>query len=81
MKKLQNELTEIKKGKPYITKDDLNQMHCLKAVIKETLRLYPLILLLVPHILTKDVNANGYDIVARTIVITNAWAIGRNVKL
>ncbi|KAM7478262.1 hypothetical protein LguiA_026475 [Lonicera macranthoides] len=36
MKKLQNEIREIAKGKSKITKDDLDKMQYLKLVIKET---------------------------------------------
>ena len=81
MKKLQNEVMEIGNGKPYIRENDLDKMHYLKAVIKEVLHLYPPVPLLVPRESTQDVNINGYDIAAGTLVITNAWAIGRDPKV
>lgn len=76
--KLQNEVMGIAKGKPDITESDLDKMHYLKAVIKETLRLHPPIPLLAPRESTEDVKIMGYDIAARTMVYINAWAIGRD---
>ncbi|XP_057951896.1 cytochrome P450 736A117-like [Malania oleifera] len=78
MNQVQNEARRIASGKSYITDDGLDKMHYLKAVIKETLRLHPPAPLLVPRESTQDVKVNGYDISAGTMVITNAWAIGRD---
>lgn len=41
MKKLQNEIIEIVGNKTEITDNDLVEMHYLRAVIKESLRLHP----------------------------------------
>ncbi|KAF8028991.1 hypothetical protein BT93_E1613 [Corymbia citriodora subsp. variegata] len=74
-------LTEVRKiasGKPNITDEDLEKMHYLQAVLKETLRLHPPIPLLVPRLSTRDVKIRGYDIAVGTMVITNAWTIGRD---
>lgn len=81
LKKVQNEVSGIADGKPDISEDDLDKMHYLKAIIKETLRLYPPIPLLVPRESTQDVKINGFDIAAGTMVMTNAWAIGRDPSL
>ncbi|KAL8147382.1 cytochrome P450 71A8-like isoform X1 [Apium graveolens] len=75
---VQKEVREILGGKPDIDNRDLEKMQYLKAVIKETLRLHPPIPLLVPSSARKDVQVHGYDIAAGTMVITNAWAIGRD---
>ncbi|GMJ00078.1 cytochrome P450, family 71, subfamily A, polypeptide 25 [Hibiscus trionum] len=78
IKELQNEARKVAGGKSSISEDDLHNMHYLKAVIKETLRLHPPIPTLLPRVSTKDVKINGYDIAEGTLVIINAWAIGRD---
>ncbi|KAL8118415.1 cytochrome P450 736A117-like isoform X2 [Apium graveolens] len=79
MKKLQNELRLNSRNKSdIIAQDDCEKMPYLKAVFKETLRIHPPIPLLVPREARNDVSVMGYDIVAKTMVIVNAWAIGRD---
>ncbi|KAJ0617692.1 putative cytochrome P450 [Helianthus annuus] len=81
MKKLQQEVTEVAQGRTMIYETDLEKMEYLKATIKETLRLYPPIPLLIPRESMQDVNVMGYDIPAGTQTIVNAWAIGRDPSL
>ncbi|GFP88415.1 cytochrome p450 71a8 [Phtheirospermum japonicum] len=77
LKELQNEVREILNDKPDITDNDLGKMRYLKAVIRETLRLHPPIPFLA-RVAREDVKVMGYDVAAGTMVITNAWAIGRD---
>ncbi|XAR50257.1 (+)-menthofuran synthase [Bertholletia excelsa] len=79
--KLQTEVRDVLKDRPEIMEDDLNKMHYLKAVIKEIFRLHPPIPLLVPRTAREDVRVMGYDLAAGTMVIINAWAIGRDPSL
>lgn len=81
LQKLQAEVREVTQGKPEITRDDMEKMWYLKAVIKETLRLHTPIPLLVPRESIRDIKVMGYDIPARTQVIVNAWAISRDPML
>ncbi|CAL5327334.1 unnamed protein product [Camellia sinensis] len=78
MKKLQTEIRAIARGKPTVTEDDLDKMDYLKAVIKETLRLHPPVPMPIPREASQEVDVMGYHIAAKTIVIINAWAIGRD---
>lgn len=78
MQNLQSEVREIAEDKCSIIEYELERMHYLKAVIKETLRLHPPAPLLVPRVANKDVKIKGYDVVAGTVVMINAWAIGRD---
>ncbi|GLT84009.1 hypothetical protein SLE2022_022660 [Rubroshorea leprosula] len=78
MKQLQKVVREIAGEKSHIKEKDLEKMNYLKAVIKETLRLHPLVPLLGARESTQDVEVMGYNIAAGTWVIVNAWAIGRD---
>ena len=59
-----------------IAKDDLDKMHYLNAVIKETLRFHPPLPLLVCQESIQDAKIQGYDIATGTQVFINVWAIG-----
>ncbi|PIM99256.1 Cytochrome P450 CYP2 subfamily [Handroanthus impetiginosus] len=81
LKVLQDEVREVAREKEEITEDDVDKMHYLKAVIKESLRLHSPLPTLVPRQSTQDTKVLGYDIAAGTQVIVNAWAIGRDPLL
>ncbi|XP_057787916.1 cytochrome P450 71A8-like [Salvia miltiorrhiza] len=78
MEQLQNEVREVVKDKQDMSDNELEKMHYLKAVIKETFRCHPPVPLLIPRIASSDVKIKGYDIPAGTMLLTNAWAIGKD---
>ncbi|MFS7946848.1 putative cytochrome P450 [Helianthus anomalus] len=72
MKKAQSEVRAVVKGKT-ITEADIQRMHYMNLVVKETMRLHCVPILL-PRVNPKDCVVNGYDIPAKTTVLINAWA-------
>ncbi|CAN6363714.1 unnamed protein product [Urochloa humidicola] len=82
MKKLQTEVRTYgsSQGKKLdmIREDDLSSLPYLKATVKESLRLHPPGPLLLPHYSIADCNIDGYIIPAKTRVLVNGWAIGRD---
>ncbi|EOA25729.1 hypothetical protein CARUB_v10019090mg [Capsella rubella] len=77
MKRLQDEVRTICKGKSSVSEDDVKDMKYLKAVVKETLRLHPPVPLMVPHQSRDDVKLRDNYVPAGTQVVVNLWAIGR----
>ncbi|KAD2805910.1 hypothetical protein R6Q59_029076 [Mikania micrantha] len=81
MKKAQEEVRNVIGIDGKLDEDHhLPRLTYLKAVIKETMRLYPPAPLLVPRETRKDAIVNGYEIKQKTLVYVNAWAIGRDPK-
>ncbi|KAL4193295.1 hypothetical protein AMTRI_Chr06g198690 [Amborella trichopoda] len=80
MKKAKDEVRSIAKSNNtnMIEERDLHQLHYLKAVVKEILRLHPPTPLLVPHESVEECDIEGYFIPSKTRVLVNAWAIGRH---
>ncbi|KAL1542958.1 cytochrome P450 71D10-like [Salvia divinorum] len=79
LNKAQQEVRMVSDNKgSYIDEDKFDEMKYLKSIIKETLRLHPPAPLLVPRVNSQRCVSNGYEIPAKTRVIVNAWALGRD---
>ncbi|XP_024170117.1 cytochrome P450 71AP13 [Rosa chinensis] len=78
LKKAQAEVRGVVGEKRVVLEGDLHQLDYLKAVIKEIFRLHPPAPVLVPRESMEDVTIDGYDILAKTRIFVNAWAIGRD---
>ncbi|KAL9436520.1 hypothetical protein AB3S75_022549 [Citrus x aurantiifolia] len=79
MKKVQLEIRSlIGCNKGFVNEDDVQKLHYLKAVVKETMRLQPTVPLLIPRETIQKCVIDGYEIPAKTLVFVNAWAIGRD---
>ncbi|XP_047948773.1 6,7,8-trihydroxycoumarin synthase-like [Salvia hispanica] len=77
MEKVQEEIRSVVREKRLVHEDDIENLPYLKAVVKETLRLYPIVPL-VPKETIKACIIDGYEIREKTFVWVNIWAIGRD---
>jgi cytochrome P450 len=79
MHKAQEEVRREFVGHTKVTEDGIKNLDFMHMVIKETLRLHPPLLLLLPRECQSDnCKVLGYDVPKGTIVLVNAWAINRD---
>lgn len=79
LKKVQQELATVVGLDRKVEESDFEKLTYFKCCMKETLRLHPPIPLLL-HETAAACEVNGYHIPARSRVVVNAWAIGRDKK-
>nr|XP_043608711.1 demethylepipodophyllotoxin synthase-like [Erigeron canadensis] len=80
-KKAQEELdTHVGKNRN-VEESDLKNLVYLQAIIKETMRLYPSVPLLLPHESTEDCIVSGYYVPKGTRLLVNAWKIQRDPNI
>ena len=79
MKRMHEELESmVGKDGPRVKPCDLPSLEYLQCVVKETLRLHSTVPLLAPRESMEACTVAGYRIPAKTRLIVNAWAIGRD---
>jgi cytochrome P450 len=77
-KKARLEFDQVIGLKRAIEEFDIPQLKYIQAILKEMLRLHAIVPLLVPHQSMSATKAFGYDIPAKTRLLVNVWAIGRD---
>ncbi|KAM5584452.1 hypothetical protein ABKV19_004033 [Rosa sericea] len=78
MKKVQIELANVVGMERMVEESDLEKLEYLDMVVKETLRLHPVVPLLLPHQSTEDCTVNGFHIPKKSRIMINVWSIGRD---
>lgn len=77
MVKIKAELGRVVGANKKLEETDIDNLHYLRATVKETLRMHPPAPLLFPRTAIHDIsNLMGYNIPKDTQVWINAWAIG-----
>ncbi|CAA7051931.1 unnamed protein product [Microthlaspi erraticum] len=64
-----------------IEEQDIVKLPYLQNIVSETLRLYPVAPMLLPHLASEDCTVAGYDVPRGTVILVNAWAIHRDSNM
>ncbi|XP_010526705.1 PREDICTED: cytochrome P450 81D11-like [Tarenaya hassleriana] len=81
LRKARSEIDEKVGSDRLMDEQDISNLPYLRNIIYETLRLYPAVPMLVPHMSSERCKVAGYDMPRGTILLVNAWAIHRDPKL
>lgn len=81
LQRLKAELNATTEAGQQVEERHLSRLPYLEAVLKESLRMHPPISTLLPHFSKKDTEVAGYCVPGNTILIVNAWAIGRDPRV
>ncbi|OEL22514.1 Cytochrome P450 71A1 [Dichanthelium oligosanthes] len=82
LKKAQDQVRRVVGGdRGGVEESDLCHLHYLRAILKETFRLHPVVPLLVARESVAHCTLGGYDIPAKTRVFINTFAMGRDPEI
>ncbi|ESQ38233.1 hypothetical protein EUTSA_v10028583mg [Eutrema salsugineum] len=78
MKRAQQELDQVVGKDKIVEESHITRLPYILAIMKETLRLYPTIPLLVPHRPAETAVVGGYTVPKNTKIFVNVWSIQRD---
>jgi len=78
--RLREEIRQIFGKFGEIEESDSSKFPYLRAVVKETLRLHPLVRFLVPHKSKDDGELVGFMVPKDAKILVNVWSIGRDSR-
>nr|BBD34765.1 putative cytochrome P450 [Eschscholzia californica subsp. californica] len=81
IKKAQEELDKQVGKDRRVNDSDIKNLVYLQAIVKESMRLYPVAPISLPHEAMEDTNIAGFDVPKGTIVLTNLWKIHRDSSI
>ncbi|KAK8484974.1 hypothetical protein V6N11_019437 [Hibiscus sabdariffa] len=81
MRKAQKELDEVVGKDNIVEESHIHKLPYLLAIMKESLRLHPVLPLLVPHSPAEACTVGGYAIPKGCRVFINAWAVHRDPSI
>ncbi|KAM3396827.1 flavonoid 3'-monooxygenase [Capsicum galapagoense] len=81
LRKLQQELDTVVGKDNIVEESHIQQLPYLYAVMKEVLRIHPILPLLVPHCPSETCTVGGYTVPKGSRVFVNVWAIQRDPSI
>jgi cytochrome P450 len=79
--KATDEIDAYVRNERLIQESDMKNLPYLNNIISETLRLHPIIPLLVPHESREEIKVGGYDIPKETMLLVNIYPIQRDPNI
>ncbi|CAM8983098.1 unnamed protein product [Rhodiola kirilowii] len=80
LKKATAEVRTVAGKKALVEEPDIKQLKYIKCIVKEIFRMHPSAPLLLPReaMKSKKIGKEKYDVLEKTRIIVNAWAVGRD---
>ncbi|XP_047328821.1 trimethyltridecatetraene synthase-like [Impatiens glandulifera] len=80
-KKAQEELNRVIGPNRWVKENDIPNLPYIDAITKETMRMHPVVPMLIPRETLEDCCVAGYDIPRGTRVLVSVWSIGQDPTL